>query len=200
VEVGVMRRLIEIAWSPIAALLKPPPVPDTTPEIEAVEREIEMDDIPESVRLASLFVDGDWEYCLGAGKIQIGAPHWTRCAKPTQHRHRHAKTDRVFSDCSGFLTAMWGIPRQLPDGTWLNTDEMERMARLHPVSWDERRPGDGVVYGAGLEIGHCGLYAGNDQVIHCSASGRRAVKRGGLDFWVRKGALILRPELAGLLP
>jgi hypothetical protein len=39
VEVGV-RRLIEIAWSPIAALLKPPVV-DTTPEIEAVEAEID---------------------------------------------------------------------------------------------------------------------------------------------------------------
>lgn len=192
-----MRRLIQPFVDLAKRIASPPPVPDTTPELEAVEREIE--DLPASVVWSEQFV-GQGEYCLGAGgRYATALKPWTRCAKPDQHRHRHDKDRLIFSDCSGFLCRAWGIPRKRDDGTWLNTDEMERLARLHPVAWADRRPGDGVVYGAGRAIGHCGLYVGGDRVIHCSASGRHAVKKEGMGLWVRKGALILRPELAGLV-
>jgi hypothetical protein len=195
----MLTRAIAIFTDHVRSLFRPPST-DTDAELAEVERAIDEEaepDLPPSVLLARSLVDTG-EYCLGAGRFREGRPPWTRCAKPGVHRHRHAKTALIFADCSGFLTAMWGIPRQLPDGTWLNTDVLERLAMRFFVPWDEVRPGDGVVYGAGAKIGHCGLYESALSVIHCSASGSVAVKRNAPEWWQAKGALVIRPELAGL--
>lgn len=193
----MLRRAIAIFSAPVLAVAKAlrSERVDTTPEVLAVEAEI--DELPESVRWARQFV-GQGEYCLGAGgKYPTALKPWTRCAKPAQHRHRNDKDTLIFADCSGFLCRAWGIPRQNADGTWNNTDHLEAVAREQGLTWADARPGDGIVYGAGRQIGHCGLIDTIDEhgptiVIHCSASGRHAVKREGMDLWRRKGALIVR--------
>lgn len=172
------------------------PKADTTPEMLAAEAAIELDAVPESVRRARTMV-GRGEYCLGAGRTRGALEPWTDCAHPTKHRHRASVYAETFCDCSGFLCAMWGIPRHNPDDTWNNTDHLERLARRQGIAWMHAQPGDGIVYGAGRAIGHCGLIAnvgegGPLTVIHCSASGRHAVKEEGMGLWRRKGALIVR--------
>lgn len=190
----MLRRLISVATSWLPARRS------TDAEMREAEAAFELDEVPESVRLALSLV-GTGEYCLGAGKWRGDGPPWTDCAHPGKHSHRHGLREIVYSDCSGFLSACWGIPRQLVDGTWLNTDELERIAKRQGLTWADARPGDGIVYGAGKAIGHCGLIVTckdgrPSEVVHCSASGRHAVKREDMGLWRRKGALVVRHPFA----
>jgi hypothetical protein len=179
------------------SLWTPPPIASTDAEMGEAEREIErieLDELPEAVRRARSCV-GKGRYCLGAGgKLPEAEAPWSRCAKPTIHAHVGGAD---FSDCSGF--AMWchRLPRQDATGKWWNTDTMEAKARTQGIDWTEAQPGDLVVYGAGAKIGHVGVVAtvdasGPRTVIHCSASGKIAVKEEGPALWKRKSALILR--------
>jgi cell wall-associated NlpC family hydrolase len=192
-----LRRLIAVAVEPFANLFRPPPAADTTPEIEAVEREIDEEAEPLAVRRMLQLV-GHGVYCLGAGGRRPDASDpYSSCAKPGTHRHAHR--GRVFCDCSGAICWALGIPRKDPvTGRWLNTDEMERLARRQDIAWMHARPGDVLVFGAGAAIGHCGMVTrcdvgGPSMVAHFSASGTVGGKHEPPTLFKRKGALVWRP-------
>ena len=102
-------------------------------------------------------------------------------------------------DCSGFLAWCFALPRKSDEGVWFYTDQLEADARGEVrgdlgdgVAWDDRQPGDLIVYGAGPRVGHCGILSGVDTVIHCQASTHPAVTETGLMLFERKGAVVLR--------
>jgi cell wall-associated NlpC family hydrolase len=108
-------------------------------------------------------------------------------------------------DCSGLLAWIYGWTRSVPvpgkDDFWRNTDGLERDARGtvpgdlgFEVPFEQRRPGDAVVYGAGSAIGHCGILATMDTVIHCNggSSPPPVDETRNLEWWASKGAIYLR--------
>lgn len=190
----------------------PPAVPSNDGLMTAAEAEIEggaqlvEDNVrAEWVRRARSMV-GHGRYCLGAGPGAKGNPRtpFGPCVKPDEHTHEHAGP--VFSDCSGFTSWATGIPRKDSEtGIWRNTDHLEADARGKVkgdigdgVPWNQAKPGDLVVYGAGPKVGHVGIVVevdanGPTRVVHCQASTTPAVtetKEPGL--FKRKGAVVLR--------
>ena len=189
----------------VRAAFTPPPVPSTDRELTEAERDIEhAAELVESnvraewVRRARSMV-GRGFYCLGAGGRDPKAPTpFGTCNHPDEHTHdRYGKA--IFCDCSGFLC--WVIRRLRHDKAsdrWLNTDEMERLAKPQRIPWHMAVPGDIVVYGAGKAIGHCGLVvevddSGPIRVVHCQASKAPAVTETSAELFFRKGAVIWRP-------
>lgn len=180
-----------LAW--LRRLFAPLVEPDTGPE---------MDDMPESVRRARSMV-GRGVYCLGAGGKDPAAPTpFSGCA---HKEHRHHSAREIFSDCSGFVAWCCGFTRQHAESKWWrNTDGLEADARGDvpgdlgfEVPWAQAEPGDLLVYGAGPRIGHVGIVSESDdagpvKVIHCSSSGRVAVKETGPEIFDRNHALVLR--------
>lgn len=108
-------------------------------------------------------------------------------------------------DCSGLLAWIYGWTRSVDvpgkDDFWRNTDGLERDARGtvpgdlgFEVPYDQRRPGDAVVYGAGTAIGHCGILVTMTTVIHCNggSSPPPVDETANLEWWISKGAVFLR--------
>lgn len=80
------------------------------------------------------------------------------------------------SDCSGFTAWACHHDRRRTDGTWVNTDSVERDARTEGGDYDRilvPRPGCLIVYGAGPKVGHIGIVS---QVL-ASATGLAVMTR-----------------------
>lgn len=199
-----LSKLIAPALDAWRKAFTPPPVPSTDRELSDAEREIEAGaELVESnvragwVRTARSWV-GKGRYCLGAGAKAGSKSPLSACAKPKEHGHEHL--GNVFCDCSGFVCFIIGIPRKNADGTWNNTDHLEKLAKRQGIKWTEAQPGDVVVYGAGAAVGHCGLVsevddAGPCKVIHCNAGTPPAIDETDESLFARKGALIWRPPV-----
>lgn len=200
-----MFRILTAFFERFRSMAAPPPVPDTTHELVAAERDIEAGaELVEAniragwVRKARTTV-GAGRYCLGAG-AKAGSPSpLSKCAKPKEHNHEHLGA--VFADCSGWLCWVLGRPRyDKASGRWLNSDEMERLGKLQGIPWTKAQPGDVVAYGAGKAIGHVGLVsevddAGPCKVIHCNAGAPPAIDETDESLFARKGAVIWRPPI-----
>ena len=140
---------------------------------------------------------GEGTYILGAGGRNPDAVKpWTK------------KGTRLGSDCVGFVLWAWGMDRFQPSfplyGGWINTDSAIGEARTS-AKWfrivDVPQPGDLVTVpsvdldrdGDRDRIGHVGIISevpalwdgdyADLRVIHCSASGRPAVKETSGKIW-----------------
>ena len=66
------------------------------------------------------------------------------------------------TDCSGFVSLIFAsFGYSLPTGS-----DAYQYSVGYQIPWDERAPGDIIVYGNGA---HVGIYAGGDMVVHCSS-------------------------------
>ena len=192
----------------------PAPRVSTDAEILAVEREIELDEVPVWVLRARQWV-GQGHYCLGSGgKDPRALSPWTKCAKPKIHSH--AALGARFSDCSGFVDFCLGWDRNDPVYGWRYCDSLFADAKKqvpgdlgYEVPIISVRVGDIVVYrskdidGDGDRdiIGHIGIvdFVPTDgpvtwrtiRVIHCSSRpvGDPAVKRTDGRLWEKTGVV-----------
>lgn len=209
-----LRRLIEIAWSPVANLFRPPLVPSTDAELAEVERAIDEEAgvHPFVVRARQALA---WQqaakrkgmtclYGLGWGGRDPKAGHpfqWDPKAKAWK------------CDCSGYEAWIMGYPRKLDGYGYIWTDGTVRDAKRDvpgdlgfEVPRHETAPGDMIVYGSVDTdgdgdrdiIGHVGCatevrrpfvsYADSVTVIHCASRGDGPIreKRDG-KIWERRG-------------
>lgn len=210
-----------ISWLRATAARLFPPRPDTTAELDAVEREIEIADpwAAEVVRRA-LSCEGTGLYGLGSGGRDPSAPsplgeYQPRRGEDPRQVAARRKLGKVWCDCSGFLAFTWSEPRKDTDdgddeipGDWIYTDALEADGRggqrfgrrIMPPSV---RPGDGLVYGAGAKVGHCAIVIAVPAVVrrfadvtvmHCHGpSGKGpAITRASGALWDRKGGIAIR--------
>lgn len=144
--------------------------------------------IPESVlRARSVLNQGKYE--LGGGNDDPDAP--TPFDKNGE------------CDCSTFI-AWCTKHRKKVDGVYFYTDQIEKDAKKqvkgdlgYEVPWEDRRPGDILVYGAGPATGHMGISSGPGKVIHCRSGKPPAVVETGDQFFKDKGAVVFRFHDAG---
>lgn len=139
--------------------------------------------VPESVlRARSVLNQGKYE--LGGGNDDPNAP--TPFDKNGE------------CDCSTFVA--WCTKRRKKvDGVYFYTDQIEKDAKGQvkgdlgfAVAWQDRAPGDILVYGAGPATGHMGLVSGVGKVIHCRSGKPPAVVETGDQFFKDKGAVVFR--------
>jgi hypothetical protein len=111
------------------------------------------------------------------------------------------------SDCSGFVSWVYGIPRDMNgrfSRRWIETsrivaDALGANELFRRVA--QPRPGDLIVYGdAGGKQGHVGIVSRldaqgrPDRVIHCNASTADAIAETPVASWWReRGAITARP-------
>lgn len=101
-------------------------------------------------------------------------------------------------DCSTFV-AWCTKHRKKVDGVYFYTDQIEADAKGqvkgdlgYRVPWEDRAPGDILVYGAGPATGHMGLVSGPGKVIHCRSGKPPAVVETSDQFFKDKGAVVFR--------
>lgn len=101
-------------------------------------------------------------------------------------------------DCSTFV-AWCTKHRKKVEGVYFYTDQIEADAKRqvkgdlgYEVPWEDRQPGDILVYGAGPATGHMGLVSGPGKVIHCRSGKPPAVVETGDQFFKDKGAVVFR--------
>lgn len=120
-----------------------------------------------TLRRARRSVNKGVEYVLGKGGFDPAKPLGAR------------------SDCSGFVAWALGIPREFPQGSWLQTTSYWQgghapgQGLFDPVEAADCRPGDIIVYpDQGRKQGHMGIVTQvtngrADKVIHCSSGNFR---------------------------
>jgi len=203
---GILGKLLAPVFDAWRKVMTPPAIPSTDELMEVTEADIEMDDVPESVRRARQYL-GKGLYCLGAGCKDAKADDpWTGCAKPKLHSH--ANKGRVFSDCSGFVDFLHGWDRNDPVYGWRYCDSLFRDGKKQvpgdlgdEVPITEAREGDLVINrsvdtdGDGDRdiIGHIGIVSRRGKtwreirVIHCASLGPFAVRESDGKIWERRG-------------
>jgi cell wall-associated NlpC family hydrolase len=107
---------------------------------------------------------------LQAAESRIGAPY------------RYGGSGPDAFDCSGLVTYAHG---QL--GVSVPRTAAEQFAAATPVTRRELRPGDLVFFRlSGREVGHVGIYAGDDRFVHAPQSGGHVRVASLEDDWYRQ--------------
>jgi murein DD-endopeptidase len=107
---------------------------------------------------------------LLAAESRIGAPY----------RYGGAGPDTF--DCSGLVAYAY---RQV--GITVPRTAAEQFSAAHPVSRRDLRPGDLVFFRlSGREVGHVGIYAGNDEFVHAPQTGGKVRMASLDDEWSRR--------------
>lgn len=107
---------------------------------------------------------------LQAAESRIGAPY------------RYGGSGPDAFDCSGLVTYAHG---QL--GVSVPRTAAQQFAAATPVTRRELRPGDLVFFRlSGREVGHVGIYAGDDRFVHAPQSGGHVRVASLEDEWYRQ--------------